>query len=128
MQTDTGRALSALPTGLSPDAAARPGAMARLILRRVGITPLLSLLAGSLLVILPAHPASGQTMAAHALARVVVLPHAVRLQRGQVTIMRQGQPATITPPELSLPVARPCLIDRDQLVNGSCRMVIVDLP
>ena len=116
------------PNGLSPDAAARPGAMARLILRRVGITPLLSLPFAALLAIVPIDPAAAQLARSTATARVVIQPQAVQLERGQVTLIRLGQPIPVVEMLLSGPMGRPCLPQDNAPVIPPCRMIITDLP
>lgn len=115
--------------GLSPEAAARPGAMARLILRRVGIAPLLSLFAAPLLALLPTDPVEAQQTRAH--ARVVVLPHAVRVQQGQVSVSRPGDTQQLWRITLPPPQHRACTA-QDAAPAGqpepACRLIITDLP
>lgn len=117
--------------GISPAAAARPAAMARLILRRVGITPLLSLLAAPLLGLLPIETAEAQPTATPAQARVVILPQAVRLQQGMVGVSgpSDGQSAMLA--RLSQPQHRACSA-QDAAPTGhvapNCRLIITDMP
>lgn len=117
--------------GLSPDAAARPGAMARLILRRVGIAPLLSLFAAPLLAMLPADPAHAQASATAAIARVVILPRAIRVQQGQVSVSQPGGGPAMWRMAMPPPWQRPCA-PQDALptshVADDCRMIITDMP
>jgi hypothetical protein len=107
--------------------------MARLILRRVGITPLLSLLSVPLLGLLPAEPAHAQlsTTAARAQARVVVLPHAVRVEQGQVSVSRPGDTQQLWRMTLPPPQHRPCTAQDAAPAaqpEPACRLVITDLP
>ena len=117
---------------LSPEAAARPAAMARIILRRVGITPLLSLMACAVVMTTAPDPASAQRAAVStsATARVTVRSNAARLVMGQLVSATVAD--QLSPLALASPAPRPselaCTADDRRTVGPSCRMIVSDLP
>lgn len=105
--------------------------MARLILRRVGIAPLLSLFAAPLLAMLPADPAQAQAMASSARARVVILPQAVRVQQGMVSVSQPGDPQQVWRMAITPPQQRACIAQDTAPAaqpEPACRLIITDLP
>lgn len=117
--------------GLSPEAAARPGAMARLILRRVGITPLLSLCCALVLALHPADPAQAQNAALTARARVIILSQAVRVEQGRVDLLQSADERRSESAPMVQPRLRPCRAEdapTDPAPGQGCQMIVTDLP
>ena len=106
------------------EAARREQAMARFILRRVGIPPLAAIVC-VLLAALPADRASAQSTPARAsaTARVTILASSVRIEAGRVIVSAHAQ-STPVMPRLE-PRARPC---EDRAAPPACRLIVTDLP
>jgi hypothetical protein len=113
--------------------------MARIILKRVGIAPLLALtLAVSLPAILgPAEPVQAQAATparATATASATILPSSVRVERGVVTVRHGGatqgdQPVRPTYSERACDARGRGATEAGQSPpTTSCRMIIADMP
>lgn len=118
---------------LSSEAVAHPAAMARLILRRVGIKPLLPMLAlcpGILTVAegTVAEAAERSSTRVAATARVQVVNNAARLQQGRLIIA--DAPSDHSGLKLSPPIwrERPCPAEDGIDPHPACRLMIADLP
>ena len=113
----------------APDEATvrRDHAMARLILRRVGIAPLAGLLLMILITATPsmasAEPGQVRTTAL-ATARATILPSSARIEQGRIIL-------TSATREASHPTVQPTTRACDpapQPVPATCRMIVYDLP
>ncbi len=122
------------PAALPPvdDNARRARAVARLILRRVGIAPLLPSLA---ILALTASPqrAAAQTSGAQspvratalATARATILPSSARIEQGALLVAQPGT-STALPPQSSRSV-RGCDPAPDS-ATSACRLIVYNLP
>ncbi len=106
--------------------------MARFILRRAGIKPLLPALVAFVIVQTPdsaqaqnAAQVSAPSVRATALAtaRANILPSSARIERGRFSLTQTG-PALNPQPE---PSTRPCDAAAPA-ANPACRMIVYDLP
>lgn len=129
------------PSGHLVDAAVqRPEAMARLILRRVGIAPLLGLLALLAPILEPPAARADATIAVthRATARVIILRQTVRLNHGQISVENGENPPFPTASFLlSPPYERPCETSFIAATSpsisppptaASCRLITRDMP
>ncbi len=104
----------------------RAAAMARHILRRAGIAPLVPAFAALLIAApTPAEPQSTASTRVTATARVVVLPSSARIEAGRLIVRDGAHPETVVP---RLPLMeRACQavpVDEER----SCRTFVFDLP
>ena len=126
--------------GLSDTAVQRPEAMARLILRRVGIAPLLGLFALLAPILGPPPAQADATIAVthRATARVIILRQSVRLHQGQISVENGQNPAFPTASFLlSPPHERACEASfiaatshsiTPPPTTASCRLITRDMP
>lgn len=123
----------AVPVPPAEDSERRARALARLILRRAGIAPLLPLFACAIVLFWPQAAAARSgaesppvRATAHASARARIMPSSVQLAQGELRILRSGAQSTIVLP--LQPSQRSC--DGSAAVSGfaTCRMIVYDLP
>ena len=115
------------PPAPDPATERRDHAMARLILRRVGIAPLAALLVMILITMTPgmasAEPGQVRTTAL-ATARATILPSSARVEQGRIIL-------TGTNPQNAHPAVQPTIRACDpapQPAPAPCRMIVYDLP
>ena len=117
----------------------RTRAMARYILRRAGITPLLPVLAALVIAHMPGTayaqtaPAQGASSAstspfpvraaALATARAIILPSSARIEQGRLSLAQSGTARAPQPQRSS----RRCDA-AISVTNPGCRMIVYDLP
>ncbi len=122
------RTATARQVEAADDAARRDHAMARFILRRVGIAPLAPAVA-LLVALVPTDSATAQTASVRttATARATILPASASLRQGQVIV-------TSTSAGTAHPMVQPTIRACDpapasqSAATATCRMIVYDLP